>query len=116
MLDDTDISDPQTCANQIQGNQVTDGRGYADAASGPVPQPTVLTKDDDVTKSMLADNNLPKQTCSAFFKIAHKALNMHSSFQDLSNIMPSSVRCLQTVSQRACVINFSHPKDCGIFF
>ena len=43
---------------------------------------------------------------------------MHSSFQDLSNIgiMPSSVRCLQTVSERAYVINFSHPKVCGIFF
>ena len=98
--------------------KVTDDRGYADAASDPVPQPTVLTIDDDVMKSTLADNNLPKRPCSAFFKIAHKALNIHSSFQDLSNIgiMPSSVRCLQTVSERAYVINFSHPKDCGIFF
>ena len=56
--------------------------------------------------------NCPKDRVLFFFKMAPKALNMHSLFEDLNRIgiSPSSLRCMQYVSQ-GYVITFKDPQE-----
>ena len=76
-----------------------------------------MSNDENVMKTMYADNELPRRPCSIFFKIAYQALNMQSLFQDISKIgiSPSSVRCLQRVSEGAYVITFKDPEERHVF-
>ena len=117
-MDNADVLDPRSRAND---NRVTTDRSYSEVTGGSAPQdvplPAVVSHDDNVMKSTYADNELPRRPCSVFFKLAHQAFNMRSLFQDISKIgiSPSSVRCLQRVSEGAYVITFKDPEERRIF-
>ena len=117
-MDNVDVLDPRTRANV---NQVTVDCSYSEVTGGPAPQdvplPAVVSNAENVMKITYADNELPRRPCSIFFKIAYQALNMQSLFQDISKIgiSPSSVRCLQRVSEGAYVITFKDPEERRVF-
>lgn len=96
---------------RLWANQVTNAHSYVDAVNGP----TFSTKDHAARK--YADNNLPKRSCSVFFKIAASELNIGTLVQDLSKIgiLSSSLRCLQKVSGGGYVGTFSNASDRQIF-
>ena len=115
-MDNVHVPDPRTRANVKSVNQVTADRSYSEV-TGSVPQdvplPTVASNDENVMRRTYADNELPKRPCSIFFKMAPKALNMRSLFEDLNRIgiSPSSLRCMQYVSQGGYVITFKDPQE-----
>ena len=57
--------------------------------------------------------NCPKDRVLFFFKMALKALNMRSLFEDLNRIgiSPSSLCCMQHLSQGGYVITFKDPQE-----